>query len=94
MNGVDKTLEQDAFLFEDNIYEFSDDFIIFLTNPDIKYEDIGDEVEKRTTRKFLQDIRYNIVVFDEKSKRFKTKTRLFEVRRNRYLSRGLIAPTV
>ena len=36
MNGVDKILEQNAILAEDQIYEFSDGFINFLTNPKIK----------------------------------------------------------
>ena len=33
MNGVNITLEKVAFLVKDNIYEFSDGFLIFLTEP-------------------------------------------------------------
>ena len=33
-------------LVRDNIYEFSDDCINFLTNPDIKYDDIEEDDEK------------------------------------------------
>ena len=37
MNGVNITLEQGAFLFKDNIYEFSDRFIDFFTEPIVSY---------------------------------------------------------
>ena len=39
MNDVDITLEQGAFLVKDNIYEFSDGFIKFLTKSKVTYDD-------------------------------------------------------
>ena len=59
VNGVNVTLEQDAFLVGDYIFEFSDDFINFLTGPDIKYEDIEDEDAEKNIKIFLRDIRYD-----------------------------------
>ena len=70
MNGVDITLEQNAFLVGDNIYELSDGFINFFTNQNITYEDIGDEDEERKIGMFLRDIWY-AGVGDKRSKRFK-----------------------
>ena len=43
MNGVNITLEQGAFIVKDNIYELSDEFINFLTNPNIKYGEIEED---------------------------------------------------
>ena len=40
MSDVDITLEQGAFLAKDNIYEFSDGFINFLTKSNVTYDDI------------------------------------------------------
>ena len=52
MNGVDITLEQNAFLVNDKIKEFSDGFIHFLTNPNITHENIEDEEDKKITDLF------------------------------------------
>ena len=92
LNGVDITLEQDAFLVVVNIKVCSDGFYNFLTNPDIKYGDIGDEDEEGKIR-FLRDIRYDTGVGDERSKRFKTIKRLFDVRKNRGVE-VLLTPTI
>ena len=45
MNGFVLTLEEDVFFVGDNVYKFSDGFVNFLTNSDIKYEDIADKDE-------------------------------------------------
>ena len=42
MNGVKVTLEQDAFLVGDNMYELSPDFITFIREPNITCKDIED----------------------------------------------------
>ena len=46
MNGVNITLEQGAFLFRDNIYEFSDELTNFLSNPDVLYGGIEEDENK------------------------------------------------
>ena len=48
VSGVNVTLEQDAFLFGDYIFEFSDDFINFHSNPVVKYEDFEEEDDEKT----------------------------------------------
>ena len=50
MNGVDITLEQGAFLVKDNIYEFSDGFINFLTKSNATYDDNIEEDESKIKR--------------------------------------------
>ena len=47
MNDVDITLEQGAFLVKDNIYEFSDGFINFLTKSNVTYDDNNEEDENK-----------------------------------------------
>ena len=79
MNGVDITLEQGAFLVRDNIYEFSEGFIEFLTNPNVTYNDDIEEDENKIKR-FLKDIRYDFGKGDKKSARYRTIKRIMEVR--------------
>ena len=79
MNGVDITLEQGAFLVRDNIYEFSEGFIEFLTNPNVTYNDDIEEDENKIKR-FLKDIRYDLGKGDKKSARYRTIKRIMEVR--------------
>ena len=55
MNDVDITLEQGAFLVKDNIYEFSDGFINFLTKSNVTYDNNIEEDENKIKR-FLKDI--------------------------------------
>ena len=45
MNGVKVTCQENSFIVKDNIYDFCDGFINFLTNPNLTYGDI-DEDEK------------------------------------------------
>ena len=79
MNGVDITLEQGAFLVRDNIYEFSEGFIEFLTNPNVTYNDDIEEDENKIKR-FLKDIRYDLGKGNKKSARYRTIKRIMEVR--------------
>ena len=79
MNGVDITLEQGAFLVRDNIYEFSEGFIEFLTNPNVTYNDDIEEDENKIKR-FLKYIRYDLGKGDKKSARYRTIKRIMEVR--------------
>ena len=79
MNGVDITLEQGAFLVRDNIYEFSEGFTDFLTKSNVTYDDKVEEDENKIKR-FLKDIRYDLVKGDKKSARYRTIKRIMEVR--------------
>ena len=47
MNDVDITLEQGAFLVKENIYEFSDGFINFLTKSNVTYDGNIEEDENK-----------------------------------------------
>ena len=46
MNGVKLIYQENGFVVKDNIYEFSDVFINFLTNPKIKYGEIEEDENK------------------------------------------------
>ena len=71
MNDVDITLEEGAFLVKDNIYEFSDGFINFLTKSNVTY-DYNIEEDKNKIRRFLKDFRYDVEKGDKKSARYRT----------------------
>ena len=43
MNGVRVFYQENTFIVRDNIYEFSDGFINFLTNPGVTYDDIEED---------------------------------------------------
>ena len=60
MNGVDITLEKSAFLVRDNVYEFSEGFTDFLNKSIVTYDDNIEEDENKIKR-FLKDIRYDLV---------------------------------
>ena len=75
MIDVDITLEQGAFLVKDNIYEFSDGFINFLTKSNVTYDDKIKEDENKI-KKFLKDIRYDLGKGDKKSARYRTIKRI------------------
>ena len=87
MNGVDINLEQGAFLVRDNIYEFSEGFIEFLTNPNVTYNDDIEEDENKIKR-FLKDIRYDLGKADKKSARYRTIKRIMGAKDDVY-GRGL-----
>ena len=87
MNDVDITLEQGAFLVKDNIYEFSDGFINFLTKSNVTYDDNIEEDESKIKR-FLKDIGYDLGKGDKKSARYRAIKRIMEVKDDVY-GRGL-----
>ena len=70
LNSVNITLEQGAFLFKDNLCEFSDGLINFLTNSDVLYG--GIEEEENKIKRFLLDIRFDLGKGDNRSSRYKT----------------------
>ena len=87
MNDVDITLEQSAFLVKDNIYEFSDGLINFLTKSNVTYDDNIEEDENNIKR-FLKDIRYEVGKGDKKSTRYGTMKRIMGIKDNVF-GRGL-----
>ena len=70
MNKGDITLEQGAFLVNDNINEFSEGFINFLTNPNVTNGDI--DADENKIKRFLFDVGYDIGKADKKSSRYRT----------------------
>ena len=58
MNGVKLIDQENAFIVKDNQYELSDEFINFLTNPNIKHAEIEEDENK--IKRFLKDIRYDL----------------------------------
>ena len=86
MNGVKLIYRENAFIVKDNIYEFSDVFINFLTNPNIKYVEIKEDENK--IKRFLFDIGYDIGKGDKKSARYRAIKRIIGVKDDVY-GRGL-----
>ena len=86
MNGVKVTYQENSYMVKDNIYKFSDEFIIFLTNPNVTYGDIEEDENK--VKRFLLDIRYDIRKGDQKSSRTRTIKRILGVKEKKY-GRGL-----
>ena len=80
MNDVNITLEQGAFLDEDNKYDFLDGFINFITKSNVTYDDNIEEDENKIKR-FLKDIRYDVGKGDKKSARYRTIKRIMAVKR-------------
>ena len=86
MNGVKETYQENSFIVKDNIYEFSDGFINFLTNPNVTYGDIDEDENK--IKSFLFDIGYDIGKGDKRSSRYRTIKRILEHKEENY-GRGL-----
>ena len=78
MNGVKLIYQESAFIVKDNIYEFSDVFINFLTNPNIKYGEIEEDGSK--IKRFLFDIGYDLGKGDKKSARSRAIKRIIGVK--------------
>ena len=78
MNGVKLIYQENAFIVKDNIYELSDEFINFLTNPNIKHGEI--EEDENQNKRFLKDIRYDLGKGDKKSARYRTIKRIIGVK--------------
>ena len=79
MNGVNIILEQGAFLVRENVYEFSEGFINFLTKSYVTYNDNIEEDENKIKR-FLKDMRYDAGKGDKKSARYRTIKRIMGVK--------------
>ena len=86
MNGVKLIYQENSFIVKDNIYEFSDEFINFLTNPNIKHGEIEDDENK--IKRFLKDIRYDLGKGDKKSARYRLIKRIMGAKDDVY-GRGL-----
>ena len=82
MNGVKLIYQEKAFIVKDNIYEFSDVFINFLTNPNIKYGEIEEDENK--IKRFLFDIGYNLGKVVKKSARYRAIKRIVGVKDDVY----------
>ena len=86
MNSVKLIYQENAFIVKDNIYELSDQFINFLTHPNIKHGEIEENENK--VKRFLKDIRYDLGKGDKKSARYRTIKRIIAVKDDVY-GRGL-----
>ena len=86
MNGVKLIYQENSYIVKDNIYELSDEFIIFLTNPNIKYGQFEEDENK--IKRFLKDIRYDLGKGDKKSARYRTIKRIMGAKDDVY-GRGL-----
>ena len=82
MNGVKLIYQENAFIVKDNIYELSDEFINFLTNPDIKYGEIEEDENK--IKRILKDIRYDLGKENKKSARYRTIKRIIGIKDDVY----------
>ena len=67
MNGGKLIYQENAFIIKDNVYELSDEFINFLTNPNIKHGEVEEDENK--IKRLLKDIRYDLGKGDKKSAR-------------------------
>ena len=88
MNGVKLIYQENAFIVKNNIYELSDEFINFLTNPNIEYGEIEEDENKII--KFLFDMAYDLGKRDKKSARYRAIKRIMGVKDDVY-GRGLIS---
>ena len=96
IDGVKVTYDDNSFIVKDNIYKFTRDFNIFLTNcPNIKNEDIENEEDEKNLNDFYEpSIMIREKVIKEVS-RYKRIKQLLDVKRNlsssstRYLGRGI-----
>ena len=75
INGVRVFYQENAFIVRVIIYEFSNGFINFLTNPVVTKDDNIEEDENKIKR-FLRDIRYDIGKRDKKNARYRTIKRI------------------
>ena len=78
MNGVKLIYQENAFIVKDNIYDFSDVFINFLTNPIIKYGEI--EEDEKKIKRFLFYIGYDLGKGDKKCARYRAIKRIIGVK--------------
>ena len=86
LNGVKLIYQENAFIVKDNLYEFSDVFINFLTNPNIKDGELEEDENK--IKRFLFDIGYDLGKRDKKRARYRAIKRVIGVKDDVY-GRGL-----
>ena len=86
MKGVKLIYQENAYIVKDNIYEFSDAFLNFLTNPNIKYGETEEDENK--IKRFLFDIGYDLGKWDKKIARYRAIKRIIGVKDDVY-GRGL-----
>ena len=86
MKGVKLIYQGNAFIVTENIYELSDEFMNFLTNPNIKHCELEEGENK--IKRFLKDIRYDLGKGDKKSARYRTIKRIIGIKDDVY-GRGL-----
>ena len=86
MNGVKLIYHENAFTVKDNIYELSDEFLNFLTNPNIKHGEMEEDENK--IKRFLKDIRFDLGKGDKKSDRYRIINRIIGIKDDVY-GRGL-----
>ena len=82
MHGVKLIYQDNAFIVKDNKYEFSDVFINFLTNPNLKHREIEEDENK--IKRFLFDIGYDLGKGDKKSARCRAIKRIIGVKDDVY----------
>ena len=82
MNRVKLIYHENSFIVKDDIYELSDEFINFLTDPNIKYGEI--EADENKIKRFLFDIRYDLGKGDKKSARYRAIKRIMGVKDDIY----------
>ena len=78
MNGDKLIYQENAFIVKDNVYELSDEFINFLTKPNVKHGEIEEDEIK--IKRFLKDIRYDLGKGDKKSARYRAIKRIMGVK--------------
>ena len=86
MNGVKLIYQEISFIVKVNIYELSDEFINFLTNPNKKPGEIEENENK--FKRFLKDIRYDLAKGYKKRARYRTIKRIMGVK-DAVFGRGL-----
>ena len=86
MNGVKLIYQENAFIVKDIIYELSDEFINFLTNPNIKYGELEEGENK--IKRLLFDISYDLGKGYKKSAIYRAIKRIMGVKDGIY-GRGL-----
>ena len=82
MNVVNLIYKENAFIVKDNIYEFSDVFVNFLTNPNIKYGEIEENENK--IKRFLFYTGYDLGKGDKESARYRAIKRIIGVKDDVY----------
>ena len=78
MNDIVIDYRDNTFIVKANIYELSSDFISFLTNPLVIYDDF--EEDETILKRSLKDINYDIGKGDKRSSRYRTIKRILGIK--------------